>query len=1236
MSIKQAESGDKKNKRVKETHSKMLLDEMKLSRSLQSLQSENVNIANEMFLAYPHINDPFFQEKITLKKELFYPYDAKIKPLHKEANEACFKPFTLSNHQKMVKHFLSSHTPYNGLLLYHGLGSGKTCSAIGITENMRRYMELEGKTNRIIIVASPNVQENFRLQLFDYTKLVKKEGGWEFKNQTCQGENFLDDLKHIDTRELSREGIVHKVNKIINKYYMFMGYIEFANYIQKLILNASKIFQKNKEFYIKTKLNKLFKNRMIVIDEIHNIRMSDESEASSSSASSDERDKKKVASHLLKLVKYVDTMKLLFLSATPIYNDPKEIVFLLNIFNMNDKRALIRIKDVFDKEGNLKVKDGKEVGKEILILKSRGYISYVRGENPYTFPFAVYPHQFKPENSIKDMSYPSKMFNGKLITNPLQYTDVYVNHVSGHQEATYIQMIQDLKDQMTQEEVEKFESSEKFGYNTIMKHLECLNMCYPNKDDGDEKMYTGKKGLKEFMTYKSSQNPPSKNNFKYKNIQKYGRLFSMEHLSQLSVKIYNIMNEILNSSGIVLVYSQYIDSGIIPICLALEELGFKRHGEKTKSLFYQDVSNKDYQFEKRDGRTMKLYSELDENIPKKHASYIVISGDSSLSPNNKEELIAASDDNNKDGSMVKVVLISQAGSEGLDFKNLRQVHIMEPWYNRSRLEQVIGRAIRNCSHKMLSIEERNVMVYQHVCALQSFPDEETADLLTYRRAEEKEIKISKIKRLLKENSIDCNLHYLQTIFAEMDENIDIRLSNGNSIRYDVGDKPFTGFCDYEDSCYYTCVNKLDIKTLTDKDLNSSTVTPDYYQMTFQKIFSYMKQLFKEQSVYTIQDLIHNLIVLIEKEKDSSSVLKIYEITKLHIMNALNEITTEQSFVVYDKYNRPGHITNIDYLFLFTPFELDKKLYSSYEYFHKLTKKDKSFEMIMNNRPAPVRQNLSRESQPEFSNRKNMDNKLAYIYARLNEKYELMTQEHMNLRGEHDIDKHFYYVYDKFMSNNSLDQTMVEQVICNYLIEYLSQDDIFELGMFALSKFWNKDDEPFELSFRYHNHVVKYFRDLLIEHGGAIDIGKYAIYFIKDEKPELYIVDLTLKEVRPITIEDERDFSRELQRYRSENREKLNNIVGYISTFKKKTRIFKTKSMNQANKGARCDNRPKKESLDILNEIVGKQEFTQENSKKLSRTKICLMQEMYLRYYQITQRNGKLWFLTESQEQLFLN
>jgi hypothetical protein len=44
-------------------------------------------------------------------------------------------------HQNFVKNFLSLQTPYNGLLLYHGLGPGKTCSAIGIADEMRSYMK---------------------------------------------------------------------------------------------------------------------------------------------------------------------------------------------------------------------------------------------------------------------------------------------------------------------------------------------------------------------------------------------------------------------------------------------------------------------------------------------------------------------------------------------------------------------------------------------------------------------------------------------------------------------------------------------------------------------------------------------------------------------------------------------------------------------------------------------------------------------------------------------------------------------------------------------------------------------------------------------------------------------------------------------------------------------------------------------------------------------------------------
>ena len=66
------------------------------------------------------------------------------------------KEFTLLPHQTFIGNFLSFQTPYNNLLLYHGLGTGKTCSAITVCEEMREYMKQMDINQRIIIVASPN------------------------------------------------------------------------------------------------------------------------------------------------------------------------------------------------------------------------------------------------------------------------------------------------------------------------------------------------------------------------------------------------------------------------------------------------------------------------------------------------------------------------------------------------------------------------------------------------------------------------------------------------------------------------------------------------------------------------------------------------------------------------------------------------------------------------------------------------------------------------------------------------------------------------------------------------------------------------------------------------------------------------------------------------------------------------------------------------------------------------
>ena len=72
-----------------------------------------------------------------------------------------------------------------------------------------------------------------------------------------------------------------------------------------------------------------------------------------------------------------------------------------------------------------------------------------------------------------------------------------------------------------------------------------------------------------------------------------------------------------------------------------------------------------------------------------------------------------------------------AGAEGLDFKFIRQVHILEPWYNMNRIEQIIGRGVRNLSHCLLPFEERNVEIYMHGSVLEEKKDHEPVDIYIY-------------------------------------------------------------------------------------------------------------------------------------------------------------------------------------------------------------------------------------------------------------------------------------------------------------------------------------------------------------------------------------------------------------------------------------------------------------------------------------------------------------------------
>ena len=152
-----------KKEKTKDTLSnkdKLVLEKENMEEALQ-------NPNTDQFL-YPSLDDPNFNIKINNKKEFSNAkYDGTVANVEDRANELSKVDYELLPQQAFVKNFMSFQTPYNSLLLFHGLGSGKTCSAIGVCEEMRDYLRQMGISKQIIIVASPNVQDNFKLQLFD-------------------------------------------------------------------------------------------------------------------------------------------------------------------------------------------------------------------------------------------------------------------------------------------------------------------------------------------------------------------------------------------------------------------------------------------------------------------------------------------------------------------------------------------------------------------------------------------------------------------------------------------------------------------------------------------------------------------------------------------------------------------------------------------------------------------------------------------------------------------------------------------------------------------------------------------------------------------------------------------------------------------------------------------------------------------------------------------------------------
>jgi hypothetical protein len=174
--------------------------------------------------------------------------------------------------------------------------------------------------------------------------------------------------------------------------------------------------------------------------------------------------------------------------------------------------------------------------------------------------------------------------------------------------------------------------------------------------------------------------------------------------------------------GLHLVYSQFRTiEGIGLFAMVLEANGFARFKirKNDSGAWVLDISEADQ------GKpTYALYTgtesdeerEIIRNVFNSTWDYIPVTLKQQLTPKSA---------NNFMGEIVKVLMITASGAEGISLRNVRYVHIMEPYWQPVRIEQVIGRARRICSHNDLKDEKlRSVYVMMYIMR---FTPEQMAD-----------------------------------------------------------------------------------------------------------------------------------------------------------------------------------------------------------------------------------------------------------------------------------------------------------------------------------------------------------------------------------------------------------------------------------------------------------------------------------------------------------------------------
>jgi hypothetical protein len=583
--------------------------------------------------------------------------------------------FKLQTQQKFLRRILSPDSPNRNLLLVHGTGTGKTCTAIQVAEEYILRPDFQDK--RVMVVASAAVQENFRSELFQMKRVKIDEVAGTLESKQCTGRRYLDMLLRIESEPANwnnpriRDKLERTADKMIGEFYEFMAYESFGTYIEKRLGGTEKDI--DREW-----VHKNFDNRLLIVDEAHNVP-----------EGKDGRGVKGITRSLENLVKTADGLVLVFLTATPMFDTYDELAFYMNLFLWNDRKQdfkiTVKMADYFNNDATLKAGPPGEAFRKWC----QQYVSYVKGENPFTFPFRL------PAPKAPSVEVISTSWLGKAIadTERFQYLTLTPSETAGIQKEVLSRRVAGA---VEDEEGKK---------TALMEPTICVL-------PGGKTFAEGFRRAGKQYAYAGAP------------------FLTPDTIGNHAAKFATVLKSIESGKGVCLVYSNYVTMGARLFAMALEE-----HG-------YQPASG-----------SSVLSASTYKGQPK--GKYIVLTSD--ITEAEIDRLITMAKSNgNMEGQQVRVIVSSKIVSEGVDFRFVRQIHILDPWWNMSRIEQVAGRGLRNCSHQALPFDDQNCTVYFHVA--RTGDGGECFDEYTYRtKVEPKARKIARVRKVMAESAMDCPL-----------------------------------------------------------------------------------------------------------------------------------------------------------------------------------------------------------------------------------------------------------------------------------------------------------------------------------------------------------------------------------------------------------------------------------------------------------------------------------------------